>query len=67
VSLHDLVSAFGQAWETPLAPEMAAPRQGDIRHSCAVVERAEEELGFVAQTSLVDGLEALRESLGESE
>jgi nucleoside-diphosphate-sugar epimerase len=67
VSLHRLVEAFGEAWGSRLTPEMAAAREGDIRHSCAVVERAREELGFVAKTSLVDGLVALRESLGESE
>jgi UDP-glucose 4-epimerase len=39
-------------------PEFAPARLGEIERSCLDVSRAREELGFAAQTSLVDGLRA---------
>jgi UDP-glucose 4-epimerase len=39
-------------------PEFAPPRLGEIERSCLDVTRAREELGFVAQTSLRDGMRA---------
>ena len=37
------------------------PRPGDVRHSCADISRAREELGFDPTTSLEDGLATLVE------
>jgi UDP-glucose 4-epimerase len=37
-------------------PEFAPPRLGEIERSCLDVTRAREELGFVAETSLRDGM-----------
>lgn len=42
-----------------LPPALEAPRQGDIKHSCADVSKAERDLGFVAGYSLREGLEAI--------
>ena len=39
-------------------PEFAPPRLGEIERSCLDVTRAREELGFVAEVSLTDGLRA---------
>jgi UDP-glucose 4-epimerase len=39
-------------------PEFAEARLGEIERSCLDVGRAREELGFVAQTGLTDGLRA---------
>jgi UDP-glucose 4-epimerase len=53
-----------------LEPEMAAsfdpvfaePRLGEIERSCLAVARAREELGFVAETTLRDGMRATLEA-----
>jgi nucleoside-diphosphate-sugar epimerase len=34
-----------------------SPRRGEIEHSCLEVSRARTELGWIAQTTLADGLE----------
>ncbi|GAA1861251.1 SDR family oxidoreductase [Pseudonocardia ailaonensis] len=39
-------------------PVLAAPRAGEVLRSCLDVSRARTELGYAAQTSLVDGLAA---------
>ncbi|GAA1872673.1 SDR family oxidoreductase [Pseudonocardia ailaonensis] len=39
-------------------PELAPARAGEVLRSCLDVSRAREELGYTAQTSLVDGLAA---------
>ncbi|QEC46272.1 NAD-dependent epimerase/dehydratase family protein [Baekduia soli] len=44
-------------------PEFADARLGEIQRSCLDVTRAREELGFVAQTTLFDGLRATLDSM----
>lgn len=39
--------------------ENAPPRQGDIKHSLAVVEKAKEKIGFETSVQLKDGIERL--------
>jgi UDP-glucose 4-epimerase len=39
-------------------PEFAPPRLGEVERSCLDVTRAREELGFVAETSLREGMRA---------
>jgi UDP-glucose 4-epimerase len=39
-------------------PELAPPRLGEVERSCLDVTRAREELGWVAETSLRDGMRA---------
>jgi UDP-glucose 4-epimerase len=39
-------------------PRFEAPRLGEVQRSCLAVDRAREELGFVAETSLRDGMRA---------
>lgn len=64
-SLLELVDAFAAAWDIELTPDFKPERSGDIRHSCSVTERASRLLGFTATTSVVDGLRAIRRSIGE--
>jgi len=52
----ELVEAMRAATGCPIDPEHAAERLGDLRRSILDATRAEQELGWRAQTSLEDGL-----------
>jgi UDP-glucose 4-epimerase len=60
-SVIELVAALREAAgdDAPeFEPEFAPARPGEVLRSCLDVGRARSELGFTAQTSLVDGLRA---------
>lgn len=58
-SLKQLVSVISEIVGHSPRTEMAAPRQGDIRHSLGNPAQAEALFGFKATTSLKEGLSAL--------
>ncbi len=53
---HAIVRRLGEA--PPVGPVFEPARVGDVRHSCAAVGRARDQLGFSARVSLPDGLGA---------
>ncbi len=55
-SLNELVSILNVVLKTDFRPEYREARSGDVRHSLADVSRAEEVMGFRAQTGFRDGL-----------
>jgi nucleoside-diphosphate-sugar epimerase len=57
-SVLDLAHTLGELLGTPVQPHHAPPRSGEVRHSCAAVERLSERTGFRPQTSLREGLAA---------
>ena len=59
VTLLDMIAALGEVVGRKLPVEHLPERSGDIRDSCAVVERMQSALGVTAQVSLVDGLRRL--------
>jgi len=62
-SLLQLLDALMQTTGHPVTPEFAEARSGDIRHSLADNSRLKALFGFGPETSLVDGLAALIDSL----
>jgi UDP-glucose 4-epimerase len=56
ISLLELVAILNDICETDLAPEHAAPRPGDVRHSLADITLAQDVLGYGGATSLEEGL-----------
>lgn len=58
LKLIDILSDLsGQSCQVDFAP----PRDGDIRHSCAVVDKMRSELGVSAETTIESGLATLLE------
>ena len=57
VSIEELARTVVAVNESNVEVSFAEARSGDIRHSCAVVERLAEILGVRAETSLREGLE----------
>lgn len=55
-SLLDLVDAINELLGMQIAPQHAAPRSGDIRHSRADITRARDLLGFEPVVTFLDGL-----------
>ncbi len=58
----DLLTVWATVCRTldaPAMPRFAAARSGDIRRSCARIERLRQGLGFVPGTPLVEGLRSL--------
>ncbi len=47
---------LNQVLETSLEPEYQPERKGDVRHSSASVEKAQNMLGFVPAVTLEEGL-----------
>ncbi len=56
ISVLDLVAALNRQLGTNLAPVHAAPRTGDIRHSCADIARARADLGYAPAVAFEEGL-----------
>jgi UDP-glucose 4-epimerase len=56
-SLLDLLDTLGSLMGTDPDPEFTAPRPGDVRHSCADISAAEQDLGWTCPTELSTGLE----------
>lgn len=55
-SVLDLVAALNRQLGTNIAPQHAAPRAGDVRHSRADISRARQELDYQPEVSFEDGL-----------
>lgn len=58
-SLRDIVAIFARHYPAVPPPQFAAARGGDIIHSLGRPDRAQAELGFVAQVPVADGLAEL--------
>jgi UDP-glucose 4-epimerase len=56
VAVRDLADVVREVTGSDADVEHVAPRDGDVRHSCADVERARQRLGFEPSVSLSDGL-----------
>jgi UDP-glucose 4-epimerase len=52
----DLVAALNHVLGTDVKPAHGAARPGDVRHSCADISRARQELGFQPSVRFEDGL-----------
>jgi UDP-glucose 4-epimerase len=52
----DLVNALNRLLGTQIAPKHGPARAGDVRHSCADITRARQDLGFAPQVSFEEGL-----------
>ena len=63
VSLNDLLRTLCRLCDMPFAPVYGAGRLGDIRHSYAVVEKAEHLLGWIPKIKLEQGLRELLATL----
>lgn len=55
-SLLDLIATLSKVSGRDLDPELRPPRAGDVPHSCASIERATRELGYVPPVSFEEGL-----------
>jgi len=55
-SLLDLLATLSSVIGMEAKPQFAPARQGDIRHSCANITRANQLLGYQPRVSLRDGL-----------
>ncbi|MFT4703116.1 MAG: UDP-glucose 4-epimerase [Bradymonadia bacterium] len=62
-TLLDLMATLNVLLGTSFDAEFGPERAGDIRHSCSDPSRVKDALGFVAETSLHDGLAELLGSL----
>jgi UDP-glucose 4-epimerase len=58
-SLKQLATTIGEALGKPIHTRQEAAREGDIRHSLGNPTLSTQALGFVAETSLAEGLKAL--------
>lgn len=68
ISLLELVDAINRLLGTDILPSYRDPRPGDVRHSQADITRAEEDLGYRAQTTIEEGLrQCLAWARGEAE
>lgn len=56
-SLNQIVAALAQIVEHPIEVQHQQPRAGDIKHSVADMTLARNELGFVPETAVKEGLE----------
>jgi nucleoside-diphosphate-sugar epimerase len=66
-TLLDLVAALNGLLGTQLAPEHAAPRPGEVRHSQADIARIGAALGFEPRFTLLEGLERTVASFREQQ
>lgn len=56
ISVNQLVATINKLLGTNVAPRYVAPRPGDIKHSCAAIDRARELLGFRPLVGFEEGL-----------
>ena len=59
VTLLQLIQVLEELCGWEVEKHFDAPREGDIVHSSAVVERMNNDLGFSAQVNLHEGLQTL--------
>jgi UDP-glucose 4-epimerase len=62
VTIHRLAELIRDAVGSDSEIDHTEPREGDIRHSCANIERARDELGYEPEFDLEEGLQTLIES-----
>jgi UDP-glucose 4-epimerase len=62
VTLLDLVAALNRLLGTNITPLHGPARPGDVRHSCANIDRARRELRYEPNISFEDGLKRLLET-----
>ncbi|MHC5537234.1 NAD-dependent epimerase/dehydratase family protein, partial [Singulisphaera rosea] len=62
ISLLDLVSAINDILGTRITPEFKPPREGDVRHSQASLERIRATLGYRPAVDFEEGLRRTIES-----
>lgn len=55
-SIRDMAQMLGDLLDTEIDPIFAPPREGEVRHSCAAVERFAERAGFRSAIDLRQGL-----------
>jgi nucleoside-diphosphate-sugar epimerase len=55
-TLNDLHARLAKAISTELLPEHRPQREGDVRHSCASIDRARETLGYEPVVDFDEGL-----------
>jgi UDP-glucose 4-epimerase len=60
-SLLDLLEILGRLLDVEPEPEHTDPRAGDVRHTCAEVSAAAQDLGWRAEVSFEEGLERTTE------
>lgn len=63
VTLNELVERIARLAGRPLQADHAAPRDGDIKHSLAGIDRAREALGYRPEVEFDDGLRRTIERL----
>jgi nucleoside-diphosphate-sugar epimerase len=57
ISLNDLLEALGELGGTRVEPDYRPPREGDVRHSLASIDRARTLLGYEVEIGLKEGLQ----------
>lgn len=57
VTILDLMTVLNRLLGTNVEPRFGPPRSGDVRHSCADIRRARQELGYEPTVSFEDGLD----------
>jgi UDP-glucose 4-epimerase len=55
-SLNALIAEIGRQIGTEMDADYADPRPGDVRHSLAAIELAQQELGYKVEVGLAEGL-----------
>jgi nucleoside-diphosphate-sugar epimerase len=63
INLLELAAAINDALGTKLAPEFAAARPGDVRHSLADLRHARRALGYEVKVEFEDGLRRTIEAI----
>jgi len=56
ITLNELYAHIAKILGSDIQPEHSEPRAGDVRHSQASIEKAEELLGYASKVSVEDGL-----------
>ncbi len=59
VSLNEVVKILEKLFNKKIMPEYRNPRDGDIKHSLALIKRAEEDINYTKITDFEDGLKCL--------
>ncbi len=65
-SLLDLIQTIARVSGRPLEPSLEAPREGDVQHSLASLDRAARVLDYHPTVSLEDGLRRTWEWLNDA-
>jgi UDP-glucose 4-epimerase len=56
VTVNAVIAAINDLLGARVAPKHVDPRPGDVRHSCASIERARRQLGYSPIVSFEEGL-----------